>query len=408
MNSSTSSSKAMPTQRQIFLRIFLTILVGMGAAMGMVRGFTMAMGADAQELLGRVLEGQNGLKRILVEDEQDLVMVFGSSMVEAGFSPRQFDALIGEQGGNVSSWNYGFGGLNPVFQEILARRFADDLRNNDRRLKLLLIEFNPFQTTKTRRQRAEALVEPYMSLLLSPAEIWDRTIEDPESGIRIAGIRWLRDGVSAEAITTYFLSEPFVEEEGELDPGIEPDEAIGKRIGEIGDEYFPLFEEEFPEFADCDWCYDWKGGNALPSERSERLTALLAEYYGLILNDYHMGRDRLRRIRTADIEELDFDENLVVGFIGMVNALKDVSDNIEVIMLPKNDGYIKNPPEAIARQNEVIARIERETGVTVRDFQKIDAVSNDMFSDTTHLNGLAGRDAFTRFLAEEYGHLLTD
>ena len=101
---------------------------GVLAAMGMVRGFTMAMGADAQELLGRVLEGQNGLKRLLIEDDRDLVMVFGSSMVDAGFGPREFDQFIAEQGGEVSSWNYGFGGLNPMFQEILARRFADDLR----------------------------------------------------------------------------------------------------------------------------------------------------------------------------------------------------------------------------------------------------------------------------------------
>lgn len=396
----------MPTQRQIFLRIFLTILLGMGAAMGMVRGFTMAMGADAQELLGRVLEGQDGLKRLLVEDDRDLVLVFGSSMVDAGFGPREFDQMIAEQGGEVSSWNYGFGGLNPMFQEFLARRMVDDFNANNRRAKLMLIEFNPFQTTKTRRNRAEAIVEPYMSLLSSPAEIWQQTLEDPASGLRIAEIRWLRDGVSAEAITTYFLSEPFTEPAGELDPGVERDEAISERMSEIGEEYFPLFEEEFPEFADCDWCYDWKGGNALPDERSERLTELLVEYYTLVHNDYGMGRDRLSRIRTADIEELDFDEDLVVAFIGMVNELKKISDNIEVIMLPKNDDWIKNPPEAIERQQEVVARIQRETGVVVRDFQKIDAVTNDMFSDTTHLNGLAGRAAFTQFLADEYGPLL--
>ena len=76
--------------------------------------------------------------------------------------------------------------------------------------------------------------------------------------------------------------------------------------------------------------------------------------------------------------------------------------------LPKNDDWITNPPEALQRLNTVIARIENETGVTVRNFQKIDAVTNDMFRDTTHLTALVGRDAFTRFLAEEYGHLLRD
>ena len=265
MNSSTSSSEQMPTQRQMFLRIFLTILLGMGAAMGMVRGFTMAMGADAQELLGRVLEAQNGVKRFLVEDEDDLVMVFGSSMTEAAFDPRDFDTLIAAQGGNVSSWNFGFGGLNPMFQEFLARRIADDFKARDRRLKLVLIEFNPFQTTKTRRNRAKAIEEPYMSLLASPQEILDRILEDPASGLRIAQIRYLRDGVSAEAITTYFLAEPFQEPGGDLDPGLEEDEAIEERLDELFEAYFPLNEKEFPEFADCDWCYDRKGGGALRS-----------------------------------------------------------------------------------------------------------------------------------------------
>ena len=141
-------------------------------------------------------------------------------------------------------------------------------------------------------------------------------------------------------------------------------------------------------------------------ERSEELHALIAEYYDIVSYDYRMARDRLRRIQTADIEELDFDADLVDGFIGIVNAFSEVADNIEVIMLPKNDDWIKNPPEALERQRELIARFERETGVRVRDFQKIDAITNDMFTDTTHLNGLEGSEAFTRFLADEYGHLL--
>ena len=393
-------------QRKVFLRIFLTILVGMGVAMGLVRGFTEAMGANSQTILGRVLEGREGLERLLVEDEGDVVMVFGSSMADAGFGPREFDQWIADRGGSSSAWNFGFGGLNPMFQEYLARRMAEDFQRNDRRLKLLLIEFNPFQATKTRRNRAAAIEEPYMSLLASPAEIWDQVLEDPESGIRIAQIRYLRDGISAESITTYFLAEPFSEPEGDLDPGIERNEEVEARIAEIGDRYFPLFREEFPEYADCDWCFDWKGGNALRSERSEELGNLLAEYYVLARNDYRMGRDRLSRIRTADIEELDFDEDLVVAFINLVNAFKPVADNIEVIMLPKNTEWIKNPPDALERQRVVVERIERETGVRVRDFQHLEVITPEMFSDTTHLNALDGRDAFTKSLVDEYGRLL--
>ena len=393
-------------QRKIFLRIILTVLVGMGVAMGIVRGFTEAMGANSQSLLGRVLEGREGLARILDEDPKDLVMVFGSSMVDAGFGPREFDEFIAEKGGDVSAWNFGFGGLNPMFQEILARRMADELRANDRRLKLLLIEFNPFQTTKTRRNRATAIEEPYLSLLASPGEIWDRILEDPASGLRIAEIRYLRDGISAEATTTYFLAEPFTEAGPGNEPEIEEPEEIDARIDEIGDEYFPMWEEEFPDYVDCDWCYGWKGGNALNEERSEELIGLLDEYYTLIQHDYYMARDRIRRIKTSDIEALDFDEDLVVAFINMVKAFKPVAENIEIILLPKNTDWISHPPEVLERQRQLLARIERETGVIVRDFQQIDAVSNDMFSDTTHLNGLDGLLVFTRFLAEEYAHLL--
>ena len=133
----------------------------------------MAMGADAQELLGRVLEGQEGLKRLLVEDEDDLVMVFGSSMTRRRLSARASLTSTSRTWAAVfRPGTFGFGGLNPMFQEFLARRFVDDFNAHDRRLKLLLIEFNPFQTTKTRRNRAVAIEEPYMSLLSSPAEIW--------------------------------------------------------------------------------------------------------------------------------------------------------------------------------------------------------------------------------------------
>jgi hypothetical protein len=45
---------------------------------------------------------------------------------------------------------------------------------------------------------------------------------------------------------------------------------------------------------------------------------------------------------------------------------------------------------------------------TVQNFQVIDAVSNDMFSDTTHLDRYHGAVAFTEFLAEQYGELLRD
>jgi hypothetical protein len=53
--------------------------------------------------------------------------------------------------------------------------------------------------------------------------------------------------------------------------------------------------------------------------------------------------------------------------------------------------------------NDAIAQIENAAGVKIRDHQQIEGLSNDMFSDTTHLNRYQGAVAFTHFLAEQYG-----
>lgn len=92
MNSSTSSSNA------VYLKILLTILLGMGAALGIVRVFTELNDARADTFLGRVLEASAALPEI-VASEKPVVMVFGSSMVQAGFSPREFDQFAAQRGG---------------------------------------------------------------------------------------------------------------------------------------------------------------------------------------------------------------------------------------------------------------------------------------------------------------------
>ena len=180
----------------------------MGVALGLVQAFVAANGAGSQSLLGRVIQAQEAIPRIAAE-ENDLVMFFGSSMVHAGFSPREFDRVLAAQGIDTTAFNFGFGGLNPIFQDYLTRRIADGFDAENRRLKLVLIEFNPFQTTTRRRERAEAAEESYIALLASPNELLQILLEDPARGLRMLEIRYLRDGISAEMTTTFVWSQPF-------------------------------------------------------------------------------------------------------------------------------------------------------------------------------------------------------
>jgi hypothetical protein len=403
VSSSTSSSDPVTNSRGIYLRILLTILLCMGVALGLVRAFAAANGAGSQSLLGRVMEAQSAIPTIAAE-ENDLVMFFGSSMVHAGFSPREFDRDLAAEGIHTTALNFGFGGLNPIFQDYLTRRIAEGFEAENRRLKLVLIEFNPFQTTITRRERAVALEESYIALLASPSELFEILLQDPARGLRMLEIRYLRDGISAEMITTFFWSEPFQR------PGTQTTllegEGVEERLNEVLGQMGEQFELEYPNYDGSDWYYPWQGGGTIKSERSEKTLALSEEYYELTQTDYQMDNDRLQRINSADIADLNFDPVLVDAFIEMVRNMQRVADQVEVVMLPKNTDWIKNSPEALARQAAVVERIERETGVPFRDFQSIDAVSNDMFGDTTHLNRYHGAVAFSEFLAREYAEQL--
>jgi hypothetical protein len=377
----------------------------MGIAVIAVRLFAMANGAGSQSLLGRVLEAQEAIPRIAAE-ENDLVMFFGSSMVEAGFSPREFDQFIAEAGGSTTSFNFGFGGLNPLFQDYVSRRIVEGFNAENRRLKLVLIEFNPFQATKARRNLAEALEESYVAMLASPGELLDIAFDDPEKGIRMLEIRYLRDGISAEMITTFFWAEPFRAPRESADPDIEEEEGVQERLNEVIGKLNEKFEEEYPDYDGSQWYYPWRGGGTIKAERSAETLEIVEEYYSLVGTDYQMTIDRQNRIETADIENLEFDPELVDAFIRVVKNFQQIADHVEVVLLPKNTEWIRNPPDALERQEAVLQFISAETGVAVRDWQVIEPVTNDMFSDTTHLNRYQGAVAFTRFLAEQYAPLL--
>lgn len=407
MNLSTSSSDMnesySATQiRKQYAKILAAILIGMTLSMVLVRIFTYANDASSSTILGRVLEAKAALPKI-VKEPDDLVMMFGSSMVDAGFSARQFDRELAEQGVRVKSFNFGFGGLNPLFQDYWSRRIKDEFEAENRRLKLAIIEFNPFQTTVTRRHGAMSAEDSFIGLLASPKELWDISLQDPARGVRMYNIRYIRDGISAEMITSVFSREF---QPSRIRTELVEDESIAEQRNELGGQLGEAFSVDYPDFDDSDWYYPWQGAGTIPEERSPETLELFEKYFATLRTDYQLDDDRLSRIQSADIIELNFDETLVESFITLVKNFQAFSDHVEVILLPKNTAWINNPPEAMQRMQVVLDRIVAETGVTIKDFQVIDAVTPDMFSDTTHLARYSGDIAFTHFLVEEYAQQL--
>ena len=392
MSSSTSSS------RRIYLRIFLVVVLGMAAALGVVRAYALSVGASGSIFLGRVMQARAALPQIL-EEEEDLVIFYGSSMTQAGFSARVFDQELTQRGARVKSFNFGFGGLNPFFQDLLARRIREAFESEGRQLELALIEFNPFQTTKTRFQRAESAIDAYTGVLASPEEVRQILFEDPARGVRILNIHYLRDDISAEMATFFFsdfLRPPVPESD------LEEDEAQQERLQEIGNQLNEKFNEEYPDWDGSQWSYDWQGAGTIPSERSEETLALFRDYYPLMRNEKRMTDDLLWRQYSADILNLDFEEDLVAAFIRLVGEFQQFSNHVEVVMLPRNTKWVQYSPEARARLDAVVARIQKETGVSFRDDQDLEEITPEMFSDTTHLARYHGDVPFTLLLADRY------
>ena len=394
MSSSTSNS------RKIYLKISLAIFLGMGAAVLLMRLLFLVIGADTSNIMGRVVEARHALPKV-VKEPDDLMLFFGSSMVDAGFSPRRFDKKLEQRGKQVKSFNFGFGGLNPFFQDYLSRRIKESFEQSDRKIKLTVIEFNPFQATQTRWNGANSIVDSFITMLASNDELIEIARNDPKRGALLFNIKYLRNDISAEMFTSYFGRALFP---GTRPPRLEEPEELVKLRREAGEMLGKLFEKEYPDYTGEDWYYPWQGGGTIPEERSEETLEWFKKYYSTFQNPANKENARQRRIASADIEELNFEPLLIESFIRIVKNFQAVSDHVEVVILPRQTEVIHYSDEAKARLATAIAEIEQTTGVIIRNQQELPQFTSDMYRDATHFTRYHGDLVYTDLVAEEFAH----
>lgn len=387
-------------ERMIYAKILFAITLCAGVTVAIMQGFIAIADAKNQGVFARTSLAREALPQI-VKEPHDLVIFYGSSMTRAGFSPRLFDRKLNEMGKTVKSFNYGFGGLNPYFQDFLSRRIKDEFVANDRKLKLAMIEFNPFQTTQKRWQGAKPVVDSFLSMLASDEELFEIAKQDITRGTLLFNIRYVRNNISSEIITSSFGRMVFPPYQWRQ---FEDTEEVQQARREIGRKLGEFFEKDYPDLNYQDWMYEWQGAGTIPEERSEETLTAFEEYYDLNQTDAQMKNDRLSRIRSADIEELNFEPLLVESFIQIVKNFQQFSDQVEVIMLPRNTKWITNTPEGKKRLADAIKQIEQATGITIRDHQDLDIINPTMFSDTTHLARYRGDVPYTEYLVEQYAN----
>jgi len=397
---SNSDSTEEPTKlaRRLYARLVISLGLSMLCALLLIHFYLEANDANKQGIMGRVNEAQAALPKI-VNEPNALIMFFGSSMTRAGFSPRQFDRALQKKGKDVTSFNFGFGGLNPYFQDLLSRRVVEEFQYKDRRLKLAIIEFNPFQTTQARWNRAKPSLDSFVTMLANDDELIEIAKRDITRGIRLFNIKYARNNVSAEMITTFYGRgifprrplQKFKDDESVVAEQKRLDELLGRQ-----------FEKDYPDYKNAQWNYSWQGGGTIPAERSKETLALFDQFYAVSHTDARMKNDRLGRIFSADIEELNFEPLLVEHFINIVKNFQLISDSVEVVMLPKNSKWINTSDEAEERLAKIVHSIEQATGVKIKDHQNIPEITSQMYSDTTHLSRYHGGVAYTNYLIQLY------
>ena len=407
MHSSTSSSETYENQYQTMAShnrwqiAAKTMLAGALIYLCVLLTYhALLFAVGAQQLNERMLDQIDfAPKTVDVPEGHKSVLFYGSSMVQAGFEPYEFDLALANEGIEVTSFNYGIGNLNPQFQSLMTRRIKDAILPSGQKLDLVLLEFNPFQTTKVRKQIGVVTQDQNEALLSSVPELVQLTLQDPTKGVRLFNIRYLRYGISAELLSSaaQFVSLPSQDPEYlKADKNRDDARAAYYAHDSAVAPVYGRFNEPL------------RGGRIDKRKLSDQAANDLEVLVQSNQHPLFMQRDLQRRIDTSDILQLEFDETLIQDFLTMIENLKSVSHHLEVVLLPRNTDWVTYSPQAQERFDGVIERIKKQGNVTVLDTQEIPVISPKDFVDTTHLSYGRGITAYSRYLARHYAALLTD
>ncbi|MCG8669213.1 MAG: hypothetical protein MI867_07340 [Pseudomonadales bacterium] len=400
MSLSISNSK----KAIIYTMIATTML--MLPAVALVNHFIRFAENNAGDVFGvqRIRSTLNALP-IIAESTKETVLVFGSSLVKDGFSPRYFDETVNRNTTlDIQSFNIGLGNMNPAYQKLLAKRIKETLAQHDKRLSVSLIEFNPFLATKKREQFRPFLKEQVTALLMSDAELLKLAEDDIELFARMAATKYLRNGVSAEAIT------------GGLKTIIDSAQSQAPLAAQFDDEYLQVLAERKALYRKLSqainkaqpttkkshiWNPNTQGGLIdmidLPIEDHELVSSLTQN----MQYPKTLQFDLQSRINCCDILELGFSDSLLSDFESVIEEFQSFSDKVEVVLMPRNKDIVKPSPKTEEKLNQLLANISEKLGIKIRNYQTHPKFDATMFYDATHLSMDKGRLAFSELLAND-------
>lgn len=414
MTSSTSSSKnrinhthpddhlRWHARRAIALK---TILLGGGTlllAMMLVNGLVSFARSQFPSPFGthRIQTAAAALPAALKlqeKDPQSIVYVFGSSLVEFGFSPEAFDTQLAQHGIPVVSYNFAFGNADPKIQNRFAHKFADIFQPHPGKIDLVIFEFTPFQATARRAEQSGRLNQAAQAVIGDWRDFLDIAKEDHEEAIALFNTHYIRDGVPAEAITS-LMATPLRQRPK---PATTLNDDEKPSIGKLRmDFYRSLHKDWFRDLAPGAWRPADRGG--LPLDASSDTLSLADTFMARLQKPVHMQQSLDDRIHCCDMLELNIDEKMLDYFIDAVRQAQRVSRRVDILLMPRNQDVVSLSDTAQARLKAAIDHIQTETGATIIDFSTASDYDVSWFFDADHLTLFKGRTRFSRELADHY------
>ncbi|WP_224249633.1 SGNH/GDSL hydrolase family protein [Hyalangium gracile] len=388
-----------PSSDRIAARTLGVGLVLLVAALGLARGFvSLLVRTTSPELRAQFTEGSIRLEEFLgalpeLAQREDAVLVFGSSLIQHGFSPETFEKHLPSP---ATAYNLGFPGVDPEMQALLARRVADAFERSGRKARLSLVEFTPFQATLARGRspwyREQSAVKK--ALLADLLTLAQEARRSPEEASHLGALR-LMGGTSSLSVTSLLETRLFDAPPPAWWPVPPPEDPSAERkawVSRIHEGRAAIERRQVPEWdpvrrGEVRWIFDETREAYLAWARLRSVPEVLES-------------EREWRVETADMLELRFDDAQVTAFIQAVRALAAVSLETRVVLAPRNRAWNQPTPEGRARLAAVLARIEREAGVPVLDLAESPEFGPEDFIDVTHLNESSGRPKLSRRLAE--------
>ncbi|MFT6859273.1 MAG: hypothetical protein ACI9NA_000721 [Gammaproteobacteria bacterium] len=331
------------------------------------------------------------------DSSDSIVYVFGSSLIEFGFSPEIFDERLKSKGVNATSFNFGYGNADPSIHERFARRFEQEYEDAPGTVDLVIYEFSPFQATTTRAAQTGQLNHAANAILGDWRDFLEVAKSDHEEAIALFNTRYIRNGVPAEAVTN-LLATPIRDmqriqsEENASD--VEP-------MGTMGWDLYNMLMAEWPQaHPPGGWYVENRGG--LPPSASPEALDLADKVMAKMQHPTRMEASRQQRLACCDMEDLNIDPELLQNFIAAIKHAQKVAKRVDLLLMPRNQDIIHLSAQGKANLKEAVATIQRETGVRLVDLSVEPYFSVTDYFDADHLTLFKGRRKLSELLADVY------